>query len=383
MMTNLLDYLAWRGDVPFTASPWNEIDALIIATVSYLNFDGVDNERGMTLRELKENGMLRPGTGGNFPARKALFEAAAGTARFGGCRIHYFFALTDEKLMTQFSAMCADIGDGTVCVAYRGTDNTMIGWREDFNMMYCCPVPAQEAAVLYLENACRNNPAPVRVVGHSKGGNLAVYAVACASPETRDRVLDVWSYDGPGVAEQVFRSVGYREAVTKLRAFVPQTSIIGMLMCHPETYTVVSSTAAGLAQHDQFTWQVTGPRFDTAEGIDSTARFIDETLHEWLAGSTPEQREVFVNTLFRLTDSTQAITLSELRGDKLKNIARMIIASRDVDPETRRLFARLFGQLFTLSVGNVVERVMENAGDLIANKPLPDADAGVPDECNG
>ncbi|MDO5434995.1 MAG: DUF2974 domain-containing protein [Clostridia bacterium] len=384
-MTNMMDYLAWRGDVPFSASPWNETDALIIAVVSYLNFDGVDNERGMTFRELKECGALRPGNGGSFAARRALFEAAAETERFGGCRIHYFFALTDEALKTQFSAMCVDVGDGTVCVAYRGTDNTIIGWREDFNMMCRCPVPAQEAAVLYLENACRNIRMPVRITGHSKGGNLAVYAAACAAPETRDRVLDVWTYDGPGMAKIVFDSVGYREAAPKIRAFVPQTSIFGMLMCHPETYTVVVSDASGLAQHDPFTWKVTGSRFGTAEEIDSTARVIDETLHEWLAGSTLEQREVFVETLFRLMGSTQAITLSELRGDRMKNMAKMLAASLDIDPETRRVITRLFGQFLTLGVGNVVERVIENVGDRNGDKPGTEklSAAETPDEGNG
>ena len=152
-MANMVDYLAWRGDVPFAVAPWNEIDGLLIATLSYLDFHGGRDPKGWTLEEMARIGLLQEGTGANFAGRKETFEGMAAGARFRECRLHHAIALTDPELEMQFSAMCLDLPDGTTCVAFRGTDNTIVGWREDFNMAYTTRVPAQEAAVLYLARA--------------------------------------------------------------------------------------------------------------------------------------------------------------------------------------------------------------------------------------
>ena len=148
-MANMVDYLAWRGDISFAVSPWNEIDGLLIATISYLGFHGGRDPKGWTLEEMSRINLLQEDKTSSFPGRKKAFETMAEGERFRGCRLHHAIALTDAEIGMQFSALCVDLPDGTTCVAFRGTDNTLIGWREDFDMAYTTRVPAQEAAALY------------------------------------------------------------------------------------------------------------------------------------------------------------------------------------------------------------------------------------------
>ena len=356
-MANMVDYLAWRGDIPFEVSPWNEIDGLLIATLSYLNFHGGRDPRGWTLEEMARIDLVQEGNSSSFANRKKAFEAMAAGERFRDCRLHHAIALTDAEIGMQFSALCLDLPDGTTCVAFRGTDNTLIGWREDFNMAYTTRVPAQEAAILYLGRAAALSKRPLRLVGHSKGGNLAVYAAAYAKKRVQDRIESIWSYDGPGMNRETSQTEEFLRIRDRIRSFVPQTSIIGMLMDYYEPYTVVRSIASGISQHDPMSWQIYGPKFETLPAIDQTAMVTRETLHEWLQNSTPEQRAAFVDALFGMAESTKATKMSELTGEKLKTLMTMVGNRKDVDPETRRVFTRLMAQAVTLGFGNVIDWV--------------------------
>ncbi len=356
-MANIVDYLAWRGDISLEVSPWNELDGLLMAVLSYLNFHGVQDHRGWTLEEAKRIDLLIGDGGASFEGRKKVFEAMADSARFSGCRMHHFIARTDEELSMQFSAECLDLPDGTMCVAFRGTDNTLVGWREDFNMAYQTQVPAQAAAAYYLTKAAKETDGKIRLVGHSKGGNLAVYAASKATKKVQDQIESIWSYDGPGMNMEMARSKGFQRIQPKIHSYIPQTSIIGLLMEYYEPYTVVRSTAKGLEQHDPLTWQVYGRRFEEMPGVDRTACVVRDTLHEMLTNSTPEQRAAFVDALFRMADNTNATKMSDILNEKFRSFRKMYGGRKDLDPETRRTFTRLIAQAVSLGFGNVVERV--------------------------
>ena len=356
-MANMVDYLGWRGDLSFTAAPWNEIDALLIASLSYLNFHGGRDPRGWTLEELARIDSVQPSASSSFPSRKAAFDLMASGERFRESRMHHAIALTDEELEMQFSALCLDLPDGTTCVAFRGTDNTIVGWREDFNMAYTSRVPAQEAAVLYLTRASELSRRPLRLMGHSKGGNLAVCAAAFAPAKIQNRIEGIWSFDGTGMNRENAQSEGYLRIKDRIRSFVPQTSIIGQLMDYFDPYTVVHSSANGILQHDPMTWQVYGPHFETQESLDRTAVVVRDTLHDWLQNSTPEQRAAFVDALFTLIDTTNATRMSDLTSEKLKSLLTMVGNRKEVDPETRRVFTRLMAQAVSIGFGNVIDWV--------------------------
>lgn len=226
-------------------------------------------------------------------------------------------------------------------------------------MSWQSTVPAQEAAVFYLEKAAEMDSRPIRLVGHSKGGNLAAYAAACSAPEVQDRLTEIYSFDGPGMDPEIFRSEGYRRVEPKIRSFVPQTSIVGMMMEYHRNYTVVRSDATGIGQHDPLTWQVCGTRFETLEKIDANAETISDTLHEWLEQTNREERSVMVESLFDLLESaTGATTLSELKG--VRSLTGVALGSREMDPASRKAVARLVGLFLALGFENLAERYRLN-----------------------
>lgn len=366
-MANMVDYLAWRGEFGLELTPWNEVDALLFATLSYLNFHGTDNALGWTLAEAERLELLNEATDSYFEKRKKMFLAMAESRRFGDCRMHHYIAETDLEKEMQFSAVCYDLPDNTLVVAFRGTDSTVIGWREDLNMSLLKPVPAQEAAKTYLEHAAGMDDRPIRLTGHSKGGNLAAYAAACVSPEIQDRIREVYTFDGPGMSPDVFQSEGYRNIAPKIRSYVPQTSIVGMMMEYHRNYTVVHSDAAGIQQHDPLTWQVYGPHFECVESIDETAKTISDTLHDWLKLSDQEERAMFLDVAFGMIESTRATTVSEIMGEKIRNLRSLISSGRDLDPERKKEFNRLLGVFLSAGVGNVIERGVGN----VIEKYLP------------
>jgi hypothetical protein len=171
------------------------------------------------------------------------------------------------------------------------------------------------------------------------------------------RIESIWSYDGPGMNRETAQTEGFLRIKGKICSYIPQTSIIGLLMDYYEPYTVVRSTASGISQHDPMSWQVYGPRFETLASIDQTAMVVRETLHEWLQNSTPEQRAHFVDALFSMVEGTKATKMSELTGEKLKTLLAMVGSRKDVDPATRRVFTRLMAQAVTLGFGNVIDWV--------------------------
>lgn len=363
-MPNVMDYMAWRGDIGIGQSPWNEVDALMFSNLCYLSFRGIEDQRGWTVAEAKRQGLLEESLIANFEGRKAQFEAMADTFRFGGIRMHHYFARTDEKQAFQFSATCYDLPDGRLLIGFRGTDGTFTGWREDFNMSWQSAVPAQEAAVYYLERAAEMDDRPIRIVGHSKGGNLAAYAAACCSPQVRERLEAVYSFDGPGMAPEVFQSEGYQQAVGRIHSYVPQTSIVGMMMEYHRKYQVVRADATGIAQHDPLTWQVYGPRFETVPEIDNNARVVSDTLHDLLEKTDREERGEMVDTLFNLLENnTRASNFNEVLGERLKTLTGVALGTRELDPEARKAVTKLVSLFVSLGFGNLAERYRLRRGE--------------------
>ena len=363
-MANLMDYMAWRGEFGLDASPWNEVDALAMANLSYIDFEGISNAGGRTLAEAKQMELARITDVADFESRKAQFEAMADSRRFGEIRMHHFISLTDVEKQIQFSATCYDLPDGTLCVAFRGTDGTFVGWREDFNMSWQSTVPAQEAAVLYLSRAAELDQRPIRLVGHSKGGNLAAFAAACCSREIQDRVQEIYSFDGPGMAPGVFSSEGYQRIVGKIHSYVPQTSIVGMMMEYHRNYTVVRSSASGMAQHDPLTWQVYGPHFETVEKIDGNAEVISDTLHGLLDKTNRQERAQMVDTLFDLLENTRVTNVKEMREERLRTLTGMAMGTLDLSPEARKAITRLVSLFLSLGFGNLTERYLPRRSEL-------------------
>ena len=270
-MGTLFDYLDWRGDLSFADVPLNEVDSLIFTQLSYVNFDGILSEnlddKPISLRDavrqyLKKHKGETPYLGKIVPsAILSLAAKAAKCARYANVKMLGYTNHIDQKTQKQFSAVTFFPPKAPAYVAYRGTDDTLVGWKEDFNMSFLQPVPAQIEAVAYLESVAPYLTEKFFVGGHSKGGNLAVYAAVKCSPALQERIISVYNNDGPGFDRAFIESVDYKNLRAKIRTIVPESSVVGMLLEHEESYDVIKSHATGLLQHDGCSWEVLGGKF--------------------------------------------------------------------------------------------------------------------------
>ena len=350
-MANMMDYLLWRGDVTIGQSPWNDVDSLIAATLSYQTYPA----EPLPLHEAAATLPPPPAIQFNFiKESRALLSAAGMTERFADLTLSRAVAQTDLGRDMQFAAVTFSLPDGSHFLAFRGTDNSLVGWREDFNMAFESPVPAQSAALQYLQEAAAALSGPLLLGGHSKGGNLAIYAAAHADPAVQERIRAVYSFDGPGLDDATVASQGYARIAARIRSFVPQSSVVGMLLAYHPEYTVVKSDALGLMQHDAFTWQLLGTRFIEAPEVDAGSRLVNQTVHAWLSRVTPEQRRRFVDTLFGLLEASGATTVKELMVDVPDRAAGILKALQKVDFDTARMILTLLGDFLSIGAQNLV-----------------------------
>lgn len=355
-MPDILDYVAWRGDVPFSAAPFNEIDALILCQVSYLDLSGIVPEgfrRPVLFSDAArafENSSdfeRRADTGALINKRTArLFIEAGRERRFGGMKVCGCQSKSDSEKEEQFSAVTFLTGKKEAFAAYRGTDDTIVGWKEDFNLAVMDTVPAQADALEYLRRAMKSLRAAFRAGGHSKGGNLAVYACAMADESLKRRVKEIYNLDGPGFPDEKINSRPFKSIEGKIKSLYPQLSIVGMLFSRAGAFSVVESERSGLMQHDPFSWRLGAKEFVRRDGFDSASVVFHDTFNDWIKSVGEDDRAAFVETLFSVIEATDARTNSELEANWLKNSARVIKAMAKIEPEAREQVARTVQTLF-------------------------------------
>lgn len=301
-MTNILDYIRWRGDLSFEQDPPNAIDSLIFSYLVYVRFPEellTDPEVPLGRIEAALSALPDVRERANAHQLELLHEAVK-SRRFGKTALVRFQDQFIPEEDTQFAAVAFALDDGSLMVSFRGTDNTLVGWKEDFNMCFQEAVPAQRLAVEYVRELYEAYGRPMHLCGHSKGGNLAVYAAAKSSAMIRGVIRQVYNNDGPGFMEGMLSDQGYLEMVPRIHTYVPQSSIIGMLMEHAEPYRVIKSVQVGILQHDVFTWEVMGRELIGAEELTPDSKFVNATIKQWLLGMDLEARNQMVDALFKL-----------------------------------------------------------------------------------
>ena len=304
-MADVFDYLRWRGDLTFSQDPPNEVDALIFSGLSYIQYSGRVEENpydAVPLVEAATAFFELPDCEDRVRVKNdlELLQAAAETVRFGRTKICMYRDQLIPEQETQFAAMTFLLDDGSMFLAFRGTDHTLVGWKEDFNMTFQQTIPAQRLALQYTRDVALEYDLPMHLGGHSKGGNLAVFAAARSSPMIQSRILDVYNQDGPGFTQYLMGDPGYLAMVPKIRTYIPQSSVIGMLLEHEEPYTVIRSKTVGLLQHDLYSWSVMGRSFLPVEEITDSSQFIDATIKTWFADMTNQERNQLVDVMFAL-----------------------------------------------------------------------------------
>ena len=359
-MGTIIDYLEWRGDIPFSAVEFNEIDALILCQITYLNFDGLLSDANFSnqipISELAEKFKNSP----DFETRadtgllineetSKLLELAGKSERFKDVLITGYMSIIDLSKEEQFAAATYIIQPKLNYVVYRGTDDTIVGFKEDFNLAIMDEVPAQKDAIQYLELAASSLKGNFYVGGHSKGGNLAIYASAMVRPETKKRVSLIYNMDGPGFSDKRLTSQEFYEIIPRIRSFYPHFSIVGMIFNHAGAYSVVESEQTGIMQHDPFSWHLCGKSFVLLNDFDEASSFFNKVLNKWILSLSKEQVSQFIETLYNILEATDARTNSEIETNILKNSFKIFKAWMDTPADIRDAVENTVRQLYKIA----------------------------------
>jgi hypothetical protein len=265
--------------------------------------------------------------------------------RFGGMQITGFRNEIDADNQSQFAACSFYLSDGTIFVAFRGTDDTLVGWKEDFNMCFSKGTGGQLKAVDYLNKSFDLTMKPLRVGGHSKGGNFAVYGSSFCKTHIKDSILEVYNFDGPGFIVELTDMQEYKSMVKRIHKFVPNESIIGMMMYSKANKKFVESDAKGINQHDPMSWQVSKSNFAYSNELASSSLLIDEIIKKWAVQFDYETRAAFGDVFFASLSSSGATLLSQITSNKAKSVATLTKEIQALDPDNQALVIDVFMKL--------------------------------------
>lgn len=259
-MSNIMDYLKWRGDLTIEKDGLNNLDMLVLARISYLPLERIvpeGFEKSITLEDASYEFYINEMQDGVFWKKDPAFLKEAGkSGRFGKIKLFGSQSFMDYESKTQFYAITLDLGGGRYCVSFRGTDNTLVGWQEGFSLYSIDTLPSQKKAVEYFEKVVKALGGEYYLAGHSKGGNLAIYSSIFCDESTRGKILGVYNFDGPGFSEDIINSDNYRAVKDSINTFVPQSSVFGMMLEHDEDFSIVRSSKKSFMQHDIYSWEV-------------------------------------------------------------------------------------------------------------------------------
>ena len=376
-MGNIMDYISWRGDLSFEQSQFNEVDNLILACFSYVNLDGISavtKQKGIGLKKLTKE-FMKLHTMKELEADKSFIRLApfmmmemAKSVRFGKCVVRNYVNDIVTEAEQQFAAMEIVLEDGTSYVSFRGTDDTIIGWKEDFNLSTGV-VPAQKRAIEYLQKISEHTDGMLRVGGHSKGGNLAIYgSVMCKS--AHEKILEIYSNDGPGFSREFQELPETKEMMPKIIRIIPEYSIIGTLLEHEKEPVIVASYSKGLLQHDGFSWEVQGPALVRRDSLNKTALRFIEILHKWIDGMDMEQKRLLIEDLFATLQASGYENLSEVQSGGLKSLAAIVKRVEKFAPESRGMMQ----ELLTAICGGWLEQLQADTKDKLSVLPLSFSD---------
>ena len=351
-MKNMLDYIKEFGHVSFEERAFSEIDALVLTELEYLPLEkvvpsDVNGEHFATVKDIAEymkehkqelfdeNPMMIT------QERHEVSQVIADAPRFQSLKFFGVVSVWDKDTTKQFAAVTVEVEPSVRLVVFRGTDETLIGWKEDFLMTYSPLVAAQTDAKEYLAKQASLFDGDLMVSGHSKGGNLAIYAAATQEEDVQLRIVDIFCFDSPGLYRSVLETKGYQNIVPLAMRYIPQDSLVGLMLESEVPYVIVKSNATGAMQHSAMTWEIEDGQFIKMEKLTKNSQLNDQTLKKWTESVSDEELELFWNVFFELLFSVGIDTVNDLYGQFMHYVQEFLKAAGDMDEEKRELLTRI------------------------------------------
>ena len=351
-MKNMLDYIKEFGHVLFEERAFSEIDALVLTELEYLPLEKVvpsdeNGENFVTVKEIAEymkehkkqlfdeNPMMMT------PERHEVSQIIADAPRFQSMKFFGVVSEWDKDTTKQFAAITVEVEPGVRLVIFRGTDDTLIGWKEDFLMTYSPLVAAQTDAKEYLAKQASLWDGDLMVSGHSKGGNLALYAAATQEEDVQLRIVDIFCFDSPGLYRSVLETKGYQNIVPLAMRYIPQDALVGLMLESEVPYVIVKSDAVGAMQHSAMTWGIEDGQFIKVDKLTKNSLLNDQTFKKWTESVSDEELELFWNVFFELLFTAGIETVNDVYGQFMHYVQEFLKAAGEMDEEKRELLTRV------------------------------------------
>ncbi|WP_295363299.1 Mbeg1-like protein [uncultured Pseudoramibacter sp.] len=384
-MGNVFDYLKWRGDIPMEVDGFNAVDNLIFSELVYVDLEKAVPESwdpGVTIAEAaaRYQAAEDPEQAAVFSVYKrksvALLAASAGTRRFRDVKMHAFISRVSHSAEGQMAAVTFEMPHHRYYTAFRGTDDSFVGWKEDFNISYLAETEGQRQSAAYLNRHFVGRRGTLMTGGHSKGGNFAVYAAAMAAPGVRERIHRIYNNDGPGFREAFVSRAGYLSVRDKIVSIIPAGSVIGVLLANVPPHAVVASDAQGIVQHDGFSWQVLGTDFVPGART-ALSLYIEDTLSRWIEGESDADRRHFVDGLFDIFNEGLD-QMDDLSNKRLVSLAKCVRALKNLPLDERQQFIKV--TLDLLRQGGAVAGEKSETWLKGIEEKLPEIKLSLPDK---
>ena len=351
-MKNMLDYIKEFGHVSFEERAFSEIDALVLTELEYLPLEKVvpsdeNGENFVTVKEIAEymqehkqelfaeNPMMIT------EERHEVSQVIADAPRFQSLKFFGVVSVWDKDTTKQFAAVTVEVEPSVRLVVFRGTDDTLIGWKEDFLMTYSPLVAAQTDAKEYLAKQASLWGGDLMISGHSKGGNLAIYAAATQTEDVQLRIVDIFCFDSPGLYRSVLETKGYQNIVPLAMRYIPQDSLVGLMLESEVPYVIVKSNATGAMQHSAMTWEIEDGQFIKMEKLTKNSQLNHQTFKKWTESVSDEELELFWNVFFELLFSVGIDTVNDLYRQFMHYVQEFLKAAGNMDEEKRELLTRI------------------------------------------
>ena len=341
-MANFLNYLE-KNQKSFIEDSFNIVDSLILAYLSYLHFPN-------TKTKLKDLSVFKSA---KTKKNKEFIKRVIASKRYKDIELCFYVEDTNDLIEKQFSAVTFLLPDNTMYISFRGTDSTLTGWKEDFNMSFMLPVPAQKEALNYVEKITKLIPRKFYIGGHSKGGNLAVYAGCNLSNDLSSRIIKIYSHDGPGFLKEFLTTSNYQSVKEKIEKVVPSSSIIGMLLYTNEHYKIIKSSKKGILEHDPFSWLVKDNNFIILKDLSDGTAYTNKVINDFLSSLSKKEREIFIDSLFTVLKSTNLTTLDEISKNFIIKLPNILIAIYKLDDVNKKYILKTIKALIKSYLTNL------------------------------
>lgn len=369
-MANIVDYVIVNGDENFEQRPFQKEDALVLCEFSYLKFDTLIEpmqEKMVSIKEMEKSKDYES-LFADYRYEKdnrALFEAMVNSKRFGEIKTCFYINHIDLKDETQFCAITVILPTGVPFVAFRGTDEYMVGWQEDFRLALTNPIPGQKLSAKYVNDVAQRVNGDFMIGGHSKGGNLALYSAMNCAETVKSRISAIYSFDGPGFRPEFLEEYGFDIIKDRVISVIPKSSVVGMMLSVDENSIVVNSKSVSVLQHNPYNWIIKDGLLTETTLSEGHVRLVD-TFNDWMYSLNEEQLDEWIELLVDILKATKADTTLEVSADTYKYVMNVIKAAQNVDDSTKEFLSNCVKSFMELWKEKLMEEAYSKIGEVTA-----------------